>query len=93
MANSEHSLVGLAVGGLVEAVLAYCDQLVGRKRLEVGRHLVDPGLQLLRTDGVGPLVAGLIHQVPGCAQCVNPLALFVSWLMYLPLPGIDSRAV
>ena len=62
------SLVGLAVGRLVEAILANSHQLVGCQGLEVGRHLVDPGLDLLCADGVWALVAGLVHQVPCCSM-------------------------
>ena len=64
--EEEASLVGLAVGSLVEAVLAHSDQLVGRQALQVGGDAVDPGLDLLRAQRGGALVARLIHQVPCC---------------------------
>ena len=68
LAGRGPSLVGLAVGPLVKAVLAHSDQLVGRQALQIGGDAVDPGLNLLSAQRGGALVTGLIHQIP-CFFC------------------------
>lgn len=65
-ARGGRARVGLAVGRLIEAVLAHSHQLVGRQALQVGRHLCDPALDLRCTVRV--LIAWLIHQIPRYEQ-------------------------